>query len=79
MSEFETYAPDDIPGRPCACSIHPSGRGLVYCLYHDAILTEHQSMYRTLQELASGTGIGDPADIARRTLAGISYRHHDKP
>lgn len=58
----------------CACEIHPSGRGVVRCLYHEDVIREHQRMYEALKCLREGSIDTDPGEYAEAALLEVKWR-----
>lgn len=56
----------------CVCEIAPSG-GIVPCLYHAAVITEHQKMYAALKAISGGQ-VSDPGQVADIALIDVRYR-----
>lgn len=62
----------------CACHIHDSGRGLVFCLHHSQKQGEHKAMFLLLRQIAHGE-VDDPAAAAARLLSDVRYWNRDHP
>ena len=72
--------PDSDVGRTdesvCACARREGGRGVAPCMYHAAVIAEHQGMWHALDAIANGAPLdGDVGDFARSIRDGVRYRH----